>query len=96
MGSSANMEGRTLAQILAGADKEYKGVLGTGIVKLPELNCGRTGLTEAQAKAEGYDVITALTVTDDQAHYYPDSALSSIKRTADKSTHRLLLSLIHI
>ncbi len=28
MGSSANMEGRTLAQILAGADKEYKGVLG--------------------------------------------------------------------
>lgn len=90
MGSSANMEGRTLAQILAGADKEYKGVLGTGIVKLPELNCGRTGLTEAQAKAEGYDVITALTVTDDKAHYYPDSAFISIKLTADKSTHRLL------
>ena len=90
MGSSANMEGRTLAQILAGADKEYKGVLGTGIVKLPELNCGRTGLTEAQAKAEGYDVITALTVTDDKAHYYPDSAFISIKLIADKSTHRLL------
>ena len=56
MGSSANLEGRTLAQALAEKKKRYAGVLGTGIVKLPELNCGRTGLTEAQAQAAGYDV----------------------------------------
>lgn len=35
MGSSANLEGRTLAQILTGQDKTYPGVLGTGVVKLP-------------------------------------------------------------
>lgn len=35
MGSSANYEGRTLAQILGGAEKTYPGVLGTGVVKLP-------------------------------------------------------------
>lgn len=50
MGSSANMEGRTLAQILSGKEKTYPGVLGTGVVKLPGLNIGRTGLTEEQAK----------------------------------------------
>ena len=50
MGSSANLEGRTLAQVLTGTKKEYPGVLGTGVVKLPNLNIGRTGLTEEQAK----------------------------------------------
>lgn len=90
MGSSANMEGRTLAQILNGKNKKYPGVLGTGVVKLPGLNCGRTGLTEAQAKAAGYDVITALSVTDDKAHYYPDAAFFITKLIADKNTHKLL------
>lgn len=90
MGSSANMEGRTLAQIINGKDKVYPGVLGTGVVKLPGLNCGRTGLTEKQAKAAGYNVITALSVTDDKAHYYPDSAFFITKLIADKETHKLL------
>lgn len=90
MGSSANMEGRTLAQILAGEKKAYPGVLGTGVVKLPNLNCGRTGLTEAQAKAAGYDVITALVPTDDKAHYYPDASFFITKLIADKATHKLL------
>ena len=90
MGSSANMEGRTLAQILAGEKKAYPGVLGTGVVKLPNLNCGRTGLTEAQAKAAGYDVITALVATDDKAHYYPDASFFITKLIADKATHKLL------
>lgn len=90
MGSSANLEGRTLAQILAGKEKSFQGVLGTAVAKLPELNCGRTGLTEAQAKEAGYDVITALAVTDDKAHYYPDSSFFITKLIADKNTHKLL------
>lgn len=90
MGSSANMEGRTLAQILTGREKVYPGVLGTGVVKLPDLNCGRTGLCEDQAKAAGYHVITALAVTDDKAHYYPDASFFITKLIADKDTHRLL------
>lgn len=90
MGSSANLEGRTLAQILGGKSNAYPGVLGTGVVKLPNLNCGRTGLTEAAAKAEGLDVVTVLAVTDDKAHYYPDSGFFATKLIAEKSTHRLL------
>jgi NAD(P)H-nitrite reductase large subunit/rhodanese-related sulfurtransferase len=90
MGSSANLEGRTLAQILAGAQKEYPGVLGTGVIKLPALNCGRTGLTEAQAKSAGYDVETVLAVTDDKAHYYSDASFFATKLIADKKSHKLL------
>ncbi len=90
MGSSANMEGRTLAQVLAGGQKTYPGVLGTGVVKLPGLNVGRTGLTEEQAKEAGYDVITALVPTDDKAHYYPDASFFITKVIADKTTRKLL------
>ncbi len=90
MGSSANLEGRTLAQGLTGRRVSYPGVLGTGVVKLPGLNCGRTGLTEAQAKDAGYNVVTTLAVTDDKAHYYPDAAFFAIKLIADRETHKLL------
>lgn len=90
MGSSANLEGRTLAQALAGEDKTYPGVLGTAVCKLPGLNCGKTGLTEQAAKDAGYDVETALMVTDDKAHYYPDSSFFIIKLIADRNTRALL------
>lgn len=90
MGSSANLEGRTLARILNGADICYPGVLGTGVVKLPELNAGRTGLTEQQAKAAGYDTVCALSVADDKAHYYPGASAFFTKLIADRQTHRLL------
>lgn len=90
MGSSANLEGRTLAQVLAGAQKTYPGVLGTGVVKLPRLNAGRTGLTEAQAREAGYDVETVLVPTDDKAHYYPDAAFFITKLIADRATRKLL------
>ena len=90
MGSSANLEGRTLAQVLAGAQKTYPGVLGTGVVKLPGLNVGRTGLTEAQAREAGYDVETVLVPTDDKAHYYPDASFFITKLIADRATRKLL------
>ena len=90
MGSSANLEGRTLAQVLAGIQKTYPGVLGTGVVKLPGLNAGRTGLTEAQAREAGYDVETVLVPTDDKAHYYPDASFFITKLIADRATRKLL------
>ncbi|MBE5055568.1 FAD-dependent oxidoreductase [Pseudoflavonifractor sp. DSM 107456] len=90
MGSSANYEGRTLAQLLGGAEVRYPGALGTGVVKLPGLNAGRTGLTEAAAKAAGYDVETALCVVDDKAHYYPGAGSFIVKLLADRPTHKLL------
>ena len=90
MGSSANLEGRTLAQNLNGENKTYPGVLGTGVVKLPGLNAGRTGLTESAAKEAGYDVETVVAVTDDKAHYYPGAAFFITKLIADRNTHQLL------
>lgn len=91
MGSTANLAARALAKTLAGRPTAYGGCLGTGVVKLlQDLNAGRTGLTEAQARQEGYDVQTAVCVTDDKAHYYPGAAAFVTKLVADKATRRLL------
>ena len=91
MGSTANIAGRVLAKDIAGKEIAYPGVLGTGVAKLPGgLNVGRTGLTETAAKAEGYDVIAAVCVVDDKAHYYPGADVFLIKLTADRASRKLL------
>ncbi|HIY22184.1 MAG TPA: FAD-dependent oxidoreductase [Candidatus Flavonifractor merdigallinarum] len=90
MGSSANYEGRVLGQVLGGGSARYPGALGTGVVKLPGLNVGRTGLTEAAARAAGYDVETVTCVTDDKAHYYPGAGSFITKLVTDRATHKLL------
>ncbi|MDD6488493.1 MAG: FAD-dependent oxidoreductase [Clostridia bacterium] len=91
MGSTANITARCLAKTLTGTQSEYNGCLGTGVVKLSEnLSAGRTGLSEEQAVKAGYDVVTAVCVTDDKAHYYPDSSTFVTKIIADKNTEKLL------
>lgn len=91
MGSTANITARCLAKTLTGENTAYGGCLGTGVVKLSEnLSAGRTGLSEEQAVRNGYDVITAVCVGDDKAHYYPDSSTFVTKLIADKSTGKLL------
>ena len=91
MGSTANLTGRCLARNLTGADSPYGGCLGTGVVKLAgDLNAGRTGLTEEQAKDLGYDAVSVTCVTDDKAHYYPGASTFVTKLIAEKSSHKLL------
>ncbi len=90
MGSTANIVGRLIAQNMMGAQLGYRGALGTAVCKLPGMNVGRTGLTEAQAAAEGYQPVSVITVVDDKAHYYPDAGTFIIKMIADKESLRLL------
>src|SRR5690606_19631023 len=90
MGSTANIEGRILAQNLNGESLTYEGAIGTAVVKLPGVTAGKTGLTEDAARAEGYDVVTVTTTVDDKAHYFPGSSFFIIKMIADRKTRKLL------
>lgn len=90
MGSTANINGRIIAQNMMGKRLQYRGSLGTAVCKLPGLNVGRTGLTEAQAKAEGFDAVSVVTIVDDKAHYMPDAATFTMKMIADRATLKLL------
>lgn len=90
MGSTANLAGRSAAQNLAGEEREYPGVLGTAVCRLPELNAGRTGLSETQAKAAGFDAVSVVCVVGDKAHYYPGAGDFIVKLIADRAARRLL------
>lgn len=91
MGSTANITGRCLAKTITGTQTPYSGCLGTGVAMLADdLNAGRTGLSEEQAKAAGFDAISVVCVTDDKAHYYPDSDTFTTKLIADRATKKLL------
>ena len=80
-----------MAKSLHGAGNGYGGCLGTGVVRLlPDLNGGRTGLTQEQAEAAGYSATSVVCVADDKAHYYPGASVFVVKLTAETSTGRLL------
>ena len=90
MGSTANIAGRIAAKNIAGSKTAYPGALGTAVVKLPELNVGRTGLTETDAKQAGFDAESVVAVVDDKAHYYPGASFFIVKMIAHKETKKLL------
>lgn len=90
MGSSANMQGRVLAQSLLGKDVIYRGSVGTAVVHLPGLNAAKTGFNMEQAKEAGFDPVSVTTVVDDKAHYYPDAGELYIKMIADRETETFL------
>lgn len=91
MGSTANLAARAMAKAMNGAGSGYGGCLGTGVVRLlPTLNGGRTGLTEVQAKAAGYETTSVICILDDKAHYYPGASSFIVKLTAETTTRKLL------
>lgn len=90
MGSSANMQGRVLAQNILGGDVHYRGSVGTAVVHLPGLNAAKTGFNMETAKQAGYDPVSITTVVDDKAHYYPGASVFYIKMIADRETQTFL------
>lgn len=91
LGSTANKQGRVAANNLCDFKADvFPGVLGSTVCKLFDLNIGRTGLGEEQARQEGFDVETVLSPAPDKAHFYPDAKPVMMKLIVDKSTRRLL------
>lgn len=91
MGSTANLTARLLARNVMGDDRAYSGCLGTGIARiLPDLNCGRTGLTESAALAGGFDPISVVCALDDKPHYYAGFSSFMMKLVADRASGQLL------
>ncbi|MDI3534468.1 MAG: hypothetical protein PWQ82_833 [Thermosediminibacterales bacterium] len=91
LGSTANKAGRTTGLNLMGTNKNsFKGVLGTSIVKLFDLNLAKTGLSEKDAAKYGFDIETVIVPAFDKAHYFPGNKLIITKLIADKKDHRVL------
>jgi rhodanese-related sulfurtransferase len=90
LGSTANKHGRIIANNIMEYKEKFRGVLGTGVVKVFDYNVGKTGLTESQAREAGFDVVTTLCPATDNAHYYPTHKPVLLKLIADRKTKKIL------
>lgn len=89
LGSTANKTGRIAGDSMTGGDLEFRGILGTSIFKIFETTVAQTGLSEAEARAEGYDVETAHLIKPDRPEYFGGRDMV-IKAVAEKACGRLL------
>jgi len=90
LGSTANKHGRVIGTNVTGGRETFPGVLGTAVVKVFDCNAARVGLSEQQALAAGYNVVTSLVPGSEYADYYPNGEEILVKLVADKTTSRLL------
>ena len=90
LGSTANKQGRVAGINAAGGEASFSGVIGTSILRVFNINAGKTGLTETEARAHGYDIETALSPAHDKAHFFPGAKPIVLKLIAEKKTGRLL------
>jgi NADPH-dependent 2,4-dienoyl-CoA reductase/sulfur reductase-like enzyme/rhodanese-related sulfurtransferase len=90
LGSTANKHGRVIGTNVTGGRETFPGVVGTFVIKIFDFNVARVGLTEAQAKQAGFNIVTALVPSYEHATYYPGSKEILVKLIADKATGKLL------
>jgi NADPH-dependent 2,4-dienoyl-CoA reductase/sulfur reductase-like enzyme/rhodanese-related sulfurtransferase len=90
LGSVANKQGRVIGDNICGVEAKFRGILGTVAVRLLDMNVGKTGLTEREAKEAGYEIVTVMTTGHDRAHYMPSAKLLAIKLIADANTRKIL------
>ena len=90
LGSIANKHGRVIGENICGARVKFRGILGTVVARLLDLNIGKTGLTEREAKEAGYEIVTTMTTGNDRAHYMPGSKPITLKLIADARTRKVL------
>ncbi len=89
LGSTANKTGRIAGDSVTGGNLTFRGILGTGILKVFDLTVGQTGLSERQARELGYEVVVNHNIKPNKPEYMNGKELI-IKGVADKNTGRLL------
>jgi NADPH-dependent 2,4-dienoyl-CoA reductase/sulfur reductase-like enzyme/rhodanese-related sulfurtransferase len=90
LGSTANKHGRVIGSNVTGGRETFPGIVGTAIAKVFEYNVARTGLSEQEARLQGYDVVSSLAPGQEHARYYPGSRDIIVKLVAEKGGGRIL------
>ncbi len=90
LASIAARQGRVVGDNVVGGKSKFPGVLGTTVLKLMNINVGRTGLGEEQAREAGFSVSVATIGTHDRTHYYPEHGRFLLKLITEAKTGRIL------
>lgn len=90
LGTYANKCGRIAGGNMAGAHEKFVGALGTAAIKVCDIEMGRTGMSEQDAKRLGVDYKTKLVTANDHPAYYPDPVKLTMKLIYEARTRKLL------
>ena len=69
---------------MAGGNASFSGIVSTSIFKVFDLEVGRTGLTEKEAKNAGIDYAANTIDSISRSKYYPGASPLKIKLIAEK------------
>lgn len=86
----ANRQGRIAAENALGGHHEYKGSIGTSIVRVFESVAGSTGLSLKQARELGMDADAVTIHKEHHTGYYPGAELVTVMAIYDKKTGVIL------
>lgn len=90
LGTIANKQARVAGINLGGGYATFPGVLGTAITRVCSTEVGRTGLTEKEAGAAGFEFVTATVESTTTASYLAEAAPVRVKLLAERTTGRVL------
>lgn len=90
LGPTANRQGRVAGANAAGRRELFGGVVGTLVVKVFDLEIGRTGLSESEAAAGGFLPAAATITGRTRGGYYPGGGPLTVRLVGDQRTGRLL------
>ena len=90
LGTIANRMARCAGINIGGGYARNIGVLASAVTKLCDTEIGRTGLTERDAAAAGYEVGVGRIESTTKAGYYPGAEPITVKLVAERGTGRLL------
>lgn len=90
LGTTANKQGRIAGENAAGGDIRFAGIVGTTILKVLDLEIGRTGLNEKEAEKIGKKIMGIKIKANTRAHYYPGASPITVKLLIDKETQKII------
>lgn len=90
LATGSNRNGRIAGENAAGKRSTYSGTAGTEVVKVFDLEIGRTGLDETTASESKFRPVSASIIATSRASYYPGASPLKVKLVADEKTHRFL------
>jgi len=90
LATTANKIGRVVGENLAGKNSTFPGTYGSACVKVMDLEAGRTGVGEAEAKKLGLNYKTKFISDKNQTDYYPGQEAIHVKLIYDAETKVIL------
>lgn len=90
LGTVANKQGRVAGINIGGGYARFPGVVGSAITKICQTEVARTGVTEREARAAGFEPVVATVTTTVRAGYFPDAGTALVKLLAERGSGRLL------